>query len=84
MLGFAARAEPGATLAPRPGEIEEARWYDRSAVRKMIAAEDPADADNWATPTSVAGETDGSSFQVVLPGPVSIARRMIEGWASVG
>jgi hypothetical protein len=48
----------------------------------MIAAEDPADADNWATPTAVAGETDGSSFQVVLPGPVSIARRMIEGWAS--
>ena len=84
MLGFAARAEPGATLVPRPGEIEEAHWYDRAAVQQMIAAEDPADADNWATPTAVAGETDGSSFQVVLPGPVSIARRMIEGWASAG
>lgn len=84
MLGFAARAEPGATLVPRPGEIEEAHWYDRAAVQQMIAAEDPADADNWATPMAVAGETDGSSFQVVLPGPVSIARRMIEGWASAG
>jgi len=84
MLGFAARAEPGAKLVPRAGEIEEAHWYDRAAVRQMIAAEDPADADNWATPTAVAGETDGSSFQVVLPGPVSIARRMIEGWASAG
>jgi NAD+ diphosphatase len=84
MLGFAARAERGASLTPRPGEIEEAHWYNRAAVRQMIAAEDPADADNWATPTAVAGETDGSSFQVVLPGPVSIARRMIEGWANSG
>ena len=79
MVGFAARAEPGATLWPRDGEIEEAHWFDRVAVRAMIAAERPGAADTWASP--VAGATDGSSFDVVLPGPVSIARRMIEGWA---
>ena len=33
MVGFAARAEPGAELRPRDGEIEEAHWYDRAAVR---------------------------------------------------
>ena len=69
---------------PRDGEIEEAHWFDRDAVRQMIAAEDPAEADNWAAPPPVAGEPRGSSFEVVLPGPVSIARRMIEGWAGAG
>lgn len=82
MVGFAARAEPGAELRPRDGEIEEAHWYDRAAVRAMIAAEDPAVADNWGSAAPVVGRGDGSAFNVVLPGPVSIARRMIEGWAA--
>ena len=82
MVGFAARAEPGAELRPRDGEIEEAHWYDRAAVRAMIAAEDPAVADNWGSAAPIVGRGDGSAFNVVLPGPVSIARRMIEGWAA--
>jgi len=82
MVGFAARAEPGAKLFPRDGEIEEAHWYDRAAVRAMIAAEDPAVADNWGSAAQIVGKGDGSAFSVVLPGPVSIARRMIEGWAA--
>lgn len=84
MVGFAARTEPGAELHPRDGEIEEAHWYDRAAVRAMIAADDPAVADNWGSAAAVAGRGDGSSFNVMLPGPVSIARRMIEGWAAQG
>ncbi len=82
MVGFAARAEQGAELRPRAGEIEEAHWYDRAAVRAMIAAEDPAVADNWGSAAPVVGRGDGSAFTIVLPGPVSIARRMIEGWAA--
>ncbi len=27
---------------------------------------------------------EGSAFEVILPGPVSIARRMIEGWVASG
>jgi NAD+ diphosphatase len=77
MVGFAARAHPGAPLFPREGEIEQARWFHRDEVRAMIAAEDPAVADSWTEPTPMPG---GSAFEVVLPGPVSIARRMIEGW----
>ena len=49
----------------------------------MIAAEDPAEADNWAAPAPVVG-SGGFVVQVVLPGPVSIARRMIEGWVAHG
>ena len=68
---------------PRAGEIEEAHWFDRAAVRAMIAAEAEhrRRRDRWlhrsrqATPTA-------RPFEVILPGPVSIARRMIEGWAA--
>ena len=79
MVGFAARATPGASLHPRDGEIEDARWFSRDAVRAMIAAENPAVADSWAEP---APQVDGAAFEVVLPGSVSIARRMVEGWVA--
>jgi NAD+ diphosphatase len=69
-------------LRPRDGEIEEARWFDRATVRAIIAAEDPTVADSWTSPAPTAA--DGSGVNVVLPGPVSIARRMIEGWAQRG
>ena len=102
MVGFGARAEPGAPLKPRPGEIEEATWFDRTAVRAMIAAESAAgtDVDRWASPPAtfepsasepsaamsspVPGASDGSVVEVILPGPVSIARRMIQAWAERG
>ena len=86
MLGFAARAEPGAPLLPRPGEIEEAHWFDRAAVRRMMAAEAAATGggDRWLAAAPDAPAPEGSAFEVILPGPVSIARRMIEGWVASG
>ncbi len=64
MVGFAARAEPGAPLHPRDGEIESARWVDRATVRRVLAA---------------GGTADG----IGLPPSISIARRMVEGWAAL-
>ncbi len=40
MMGFAARAAPGAVLTPRPGEIAEAHWVTREEVRAVLADED--------------------------------------------
>ena len=87
MVGFAARAEPDAPLLPRAGEIEEAHWFDRAAVRRMIAAEaaTKGGGDRWLAPRpDSAAPPEGSAFEVILPGPVSIARRMIEGWVASG
>ncbi len=68
MLGFAARTDAGAPLFPRDGEIEEAIWIDRDAVRGLL----DAGAGGWeSTPPGGIG----------LPPPVSIAHRMIAGWA---
>lgn len=39
MMGFAARAEPNAVLAPRPGEMEEAMWVTRSQIREVLSDE---------------------------------------------
>lgn len=41
MVGFSALADPAQPLIPRPGEIAEAFWADRDAVRRALA--DPAD-----------------------------------------
>ncbi|WP_277068322.1 NAD(+) diphosphatase [Saccharomonospora viridis] len=41
MLGFAARADRGAQLAPAEGEIEDARWVPRERVRAAFAERDP-------------------------------------------
>ena len=64
MVGFAARAEVGAPLYPRDGEIESAFWVDRATVRRVLAA---------------GGTSDG----IGLPPGISIARRMVEGWAAL-
>jgi len=64
MVGFAARAEPGAPLHPRAGEIESARWVDRATVRRLLAA-------------------GGTAEGIGLPPSISIARRMVEGWAAL-
>ena len=39
MMGFAARADHGAALYPRAGEIESARWVTRDEVRAVLADE---------------------------------------------
>ncbi len=43
MVGFSARAQAGAILAPRAGEIESAHWVDRATVRRALAAGGTAD-----------------------------------------
>jgi len=36
MIAFAARAPRGALLRPRPGEIEQARWFSRDRLRALL------------------------------------------------
>ncbi|MBN9610202.1 MAG: hypothetical protein BGO26_02110 [Actinobacteria bacterium 69-20] len=69
MIAFAARAPRGADLRPRPGEIEDARWFSRAELRLLLDESKPA-----------AGPVAG----ITLPGPVSIARRMVEGFVKAG
>ena len=66
MLGFAAIADPEQALDFRDGEIIEARWFTREEVRAALATGDWASAED--TP-------------LLLPGSISIARGMLEGWA---
>ncbi|AZI58407.1 NAD(+) diphosphatase [Nakamurella antarctica] len=63
MVGFAAKAQIGAELTPRPGEIEKAQWVSRDRVREALAA---------------GGGVEG----LILPSAVSIARQLIDGWAT--
>nr|NIL81932.1 NADH pyrophosphatase [Rhodococcus kroppenstedtii] len=67
MIGFAARADPNASLAFTDGEIAEARWFHRSEVEAALAAGD------WAASTSA---------PLLLPGSISIARAMLESWVA--
>lgn len=67
MIGFAAIADPEQPLQFHDGEIAEARWFSREEVGNALAAGD------WAT--------DGE-HPLLLPGPISIARGMIESWFS--
>ncbi len=89
MLGFAARADHDDALRPRVGEIESARWVDRATVRRLIESE----RDDWLSPApglsareraNAAPVDAGTAFAAVLPGPVSIARRMIDAWVAAG
>jgi len=75
MVGFAARADPAAPLLPREGEIESAHWIDRATIRELLANPD----DGWS-----GGDVIGGSVGMMLPGRVSIAHRMIQGWAESG
>lgn len=58
MLGFYAEAT-GGTLTPYPDEIADARWFERDALRRLLAEPKPP---------------------LMLPRPVSIARRLIMDW----
>lgn len=71
MLGFAATSGGG---EPRcaDGELEDVRWFDRSAV--VAAGHHRAD---W----SITAERPD---QLLLPPPVSIARSLIDGWLAAG
>lgn len=85
MIGFAARAvDPDAPFAPQDGEIEEARWVHRDVVRKVLEksgwdGQAPEDPRPEFDPDDASAEHHG----IDLPGSISIARRMIEGWAGL-
>lgn len=68
MIAFAAQAPRGVPLTPRAGEIEDARWFSRQELAELIAADTAAD----------------QAGGITLPGPVSIARRMVEGFVGTG
>lgn len=97
MVGFAARADRTDELRPRVGEIESARWVDRATVRQLIADDTDNWLSAAPNQTPAPGlspglsedERDnaapvdaGTAFAQVLPGTVSIARRMIDAWAA--
>ena len=67
MLGFMAVADPEQIIEYRDGEIAEARWFTRTEVAAAVARGDWATAGNQEAP-------------LVLPGGMSIARRIIEAW----
>lgn len=73
MIAFAARAPKGAAIHPRPGEIDDARWFSRSELRELLGGGN--------------GGRDGGGRAapgITLPGPVSIAHRMVEAFVNVG
>jgi NAD+ diphosphatase len=67
MIGFSAVADPEQPLRPADGEIAEAFWLTRAELREALRAGD------WRTETGA---------PLLLPGPVSIARSMLDSWAS--
>lgn len=68
MVGFHAVADPGQDFVFADGEISEAAWFTREEVRTALAAGAWNDGDAQA--------------KLLLPGSISIARAIIESWAS--
>lgn len=68
MVGFHAKADPSEPLVPADGEIEEAKWVTRAELRAALAVGD------WS---------ERSEQPLLLPGPVSIARSMLDSWAAL-
>ncbi|RZQ62604.1 NAD(+) diphosphatase [Amycolatopsis suaedae] len=74
MLGFAARADADAPLRLADGEIEAARWYTRAEVVEALEA----GRDGYPDPEA----PDFDPTRLVMPGNSSIARVMLESWAT--
>ena len=72
MLGFEA-AFAGGDPHTRDGELEDVRWVSRAELEQAVAHE----GDGWSDPE---GTSDG---ELVLPPPLAIARRLVEGWLAV-
>ncbi|MQA14908.1 MAG: NAD(+) diphosphatase [Pseudonocardiaceae bacterium] len=72
MIGFAAVADRDAPLRPADGEIAQARWVSRDELRAALAE------GGWTH------REDGSpgSAVLLLPGEISIARRMLDAWCA--
>jgi NAD+ diphosphatase len=73
MLGFEAQADPDEPLDFRDGEIEDAKWFDRSQVIEALEA-----GREWRPGDSV------PDSGLLLPGNVSIAHMLIRSWAFAG
>ena len=71
MVGFHALADPAVPLVPADGEIAEAMWVTREELRAAL------DHGDWS------GERPGQAKRLLLPGQVSIARSMLESWATL-
>jgi NAD+ diphosphatase len=71
MIGFSAVADPGAPIVPADGEIAEAMWVRRADLRAAL------DAGDWGA------RPDSGRRPLLLPGKVSIARSMLESWATL-
>lgn len=81
MIAFSALAPTGALLRPRQGEIDDARWFSAQELRQILAREDSRQTGLPHRDAHPAERGDGTS-PVTLPGPVSIARRMVEGFVA--
>jgi NAD+ diphosphatase len=69
MVGFHAVGDPNQDFSFNDGEIAEAAWFTRDEVRAALAVGD------WGS---------ASESKLLLPGSVSIARVIIESWATLG
>jgi NAD+ diphosphatase len=72
MLGFTAVADRDAPVRPAEGEIAQVRWVTREELRAALAE------GGW-THREKEGASDPRTL--LLPGEVSIARRMLDAWA---
>jgi NAD+ diphosphatase len=68
MVGFHAVGDPGQGFCFNDGEIAEAAWFTRDEVRAALAVGD------WSS---------ASESKLLLPGPASIARVIIESWVAL-
>ena len=67
MVGFHAIGDPEQPFSFNDGEIAEADWFTRAEVREALEHGD------W---------NSASDSRLLLPGSISIAREIIESWAS--
>ncbi|GAA4641769.1 NAD(+) diphosphatase [Gordonia humi] len=68
MCGFEAVADPTQPLELRDGELADAQWFHRDEVLTALER-----GDDWAG--------DNPDGRLMLPGSISIARSLIDGWA---
>lgn len=69
MMAFEATADPAQPLRYTDGEIADARWFTRAEVAAAVAGE------SW-----ISGPSGTDAIR--LPGPISIARTMLESWVA--
>lgn len=74
MLGFEAEAAPGAIARPDGEEIVAVRWFTRGEIATALEQGSTWDA----------AHTPAHSDALLLPGPASIAYRLISDWCRRG